>query len=569
MKKNLLLFLGIALAISASAVQKKAVRHTAKAVSVGAELKIDTDNSLFQVHPISSVSPAKIESSVAAKPDVSYKVPQGTLFYGLSNDYYALSSIYGVASPFTNWTFTNTSSGSPVFTWSLDQYDATSSSYIPTTKTLSTAGNNLSLGVTTEGFKFPVLKGTENALDSTFIFGKNYASKAATGYIDAGGASYDNGTRVFNLSNWLKDLAQVTWTFATKDYAFGTGSRSIDAVVAYYEKPQTTLYFEGANFFLGAFSAPKGTIFTLRVITVDVANGFPTMKDTVATSYVPSDSVVALSATAFTMPFKKLVALDKDGLESDIPYLELDEAFVLELSWVNSPDLTIGVRSTYYDGLLSGPLAYYPNHAFTYAPYVDNDNKRTLLKYSWPATLNTSLTNAAYTYLVSETDSVIVASTGGSEVVTLAPYYGGVWVNDSELPAWITYKETEHYVSGNWGTDYALTFAPLPNGVAGRTADVVFYTWGAKKVVHVKQGIVNGISTTTTDAIKAYSTQAGFSVNCPSGYNAVSVYNIAGQLVGEYPLSTVGKSEIPVTAKRGSYILKFSGEKSATLKVIK
>ena len=569
MKKNLLLLLGFAFTISVTAINRKNDAHAEKLPIYGNQIKIDTEKSTFQLKTKSSVSPAKISSASNAKPGVSYRLPQGTLFIGLSNDYYQLGDTYGYASPYSTWTFANTSTSSPVFNWTLNEYNIESDTYIPTNNSSSITNNNLSVDVTNEGFEFPILKGTANSEDSIFVFGKNYEQKGKSGFLGAGGDSYYTKDRTFNFSNWLSDLGMVTWRFADNDYTFGTGTKGIDAVVAYYEKPQSMLYFEGANFFLGKFAAPTGTTFTLRVITVDVKDGELIMKDTVATSYLLSEDVLVNGTSAFTMPFNTLLAIDEDGLESEIPYLELDDAFVLELSWINKTGVSLGVMSTYFDGKLDTPLPYYNNKAYIYAPYASNGNKRTLLQYSWGATLNTSLKNAAYTYLISETNTITAFPTGNTEVVTLVPYYGKVWLKDNEIPSWIKYSETEHYESGKWGTDFALTFEALPEGIEGRSTNLVFYTWGAKKKVYIKQGVVSAIKNVNTADLKVFSTQNGFNLSYPLEFKTVSIFNITGQLIGDYQLSTTGKSEINVNIKKGSYILKFVGKNTETLKVIK
>ena len=573
---------GIALTVSAAAVtHRAAVKRTAKTKLIRSEVRMSTTNNFDALKLKTNVSPAKAPKASGAVTSMGYSVPQGTLFYSISNDYYGYSNTIAFASPYSNWMFANTatSTGTPSYSWLLNQYDGASQSYSPTAIPLNTTDNNLSLNVTTESFELPTLTASENSVDTSFVFGENYAAKTSNynATIDAGGSAYDNGTRVYNFTNCFRDLDQITWKFKadtvgkviTQNYAFGTNSSKIDAVVAYYEKPQSTLYFEGANFFLGAYTAPAGTSFTLRIITVDTLGGDLTMKDTIATSYLPSDSVLTLGATAFTMPFKKLIAIDADGLESEVPYLEVDEAFVLELSWTNTPGLVLGVRSSYYDGAVDGPSDYYDSHAYFYAPYAPNNNERTLLNYNWSATLYTSLTNAAYTYLVSETDTIVAEATGSNSTVTLVPYYGGVWVDDTALPAWITYAETEHYESGNWGTDYALSFAALPEGTVGRTADITFYTWGAKKTVHIKQGVVSAVKNVQANNIKAFATQNGFDLTYPANFKTVRMYNIAGQSVGKYALSPSGKSIVNCTLKAGSYILKFEGSQTATVKVLK
>jgi hypothetical protein len=579
MKQILLFTLIIALNLFSARVgafEKKANRSVTTSTLLNSQVKQyeNKDVSLSKA-PSNEVQVARVTTATTTKPGVSYKVPQGTLFYGLSNDYYGYNSTFAVASPYVNWTFTNTSTDIPntTFNWSLYEYSSTSSAYIASTKTLNTSDSNLSFDVTTESFYNPTLVGSASGLsDSTFIFGKLYSAKSYVSYIDAGGASYNNGTRTFHFTNYLKDLSRTAWIFDTNDFAFGTGTQGTDAVVAYYEKPQTTLYFEGANFFLGTFSAPIGATFTLRIITVDDSSGSLAMKDTVATSYATTadvDTITFTSGTkAYTMPFTSLVTVDADGLETELAYLELDDPFVLEVSWNNESNLNLGFFTTYYDGKY-GDLAFYDNHAFIYAPYANNNNERTLLSYSWNATLVTSLTNAAYTYLVSDADTINFAGTGGNSSFTLVPYYNGVWINE-DLPSWISAAETTHYVSGNWGTDITLTAEALPEGVSSRSADITFKTWGAKKVIHINQDISTGASNPETVSVYVAKVPDYFEIKNANNYNSVDLITMTGQVINHYSISASGNINIPTSSlENGIYLLKFVGNKSEVIKVIK
>lgn len=500
--------------------------------------------------------PARIAAAVGG-PGVSYTVPQGTLFQGLSNGYSGYSNTSAYASPYTKWLFTNKTVTSPTLLWTVTPYEGADS---------TATSVDLSMNVTTGSYNMPSLKGTAGGIDSTFIFGKSFNSKAAAGYIDAGGSVYTNAASTsFHWSNWLYDLGQVTWTFAAGDYAFGTGTSGVDALVSYYEKPQSTLYFEGANFFLGAFTAPAGTTFTLRVITVSIdAQGKLTPKDTLATSHATTEDVLVTAATAQVLPFTNLVSVDKDGFETEIPYLEINEPFFLELSGFNATGITLGVRSSRYDGGAT-KLPYTKNHAFVYAP--NSTGVRSLLSYSFSATLETTLTNAAYAYLLSSSNSVIANVAGGSANVTLTPMFDSVWVA-GVTPSWIAFEQTEHYVSGSWGTDAKLTYQPLPAGVTGRSADIVFKTYGAQAVVHVSQGNVTGIASVKETRSKVYNSGSAFELTYPAEFSKVTLFNLSGQVVGDYNLPSAGKFSIPTNSiSKGVYLLKFAGKETETVKV--
>ena len=569
MKKKLLVLglVVLTLAVQAQPLRKSVKANSSLKMGVLVE-KVGVNDLPVQITKSRALVPAKV-SAVVGGPGVSYTVPQGTLFQGLSKNFTGYSNTFAYTSPFINWTFTNKTVTTPTLLWTVSKYvDAT-------TKIDSTATSvDLNMKVTTGSYYMPSLKGSANLLDSTFIFGKSYNSKAATSYIDAGGSAYTTAATAtdpattFNWTNWLYDLGQVTWQFAANDYAFGTGTGNIDALVTYYEKPQSTLYFEGAEFFLGAFSAPAGTSFTLRVITVSVdAQGRLTPKDTLATSHALTEDVIATTATAQVMPFTKLVSIDADGFETVIDYLEINEPFFLELSGFNVPNVILGMRSSRYDNV-TPKLPYTTNHAFVYAP--NSSGVRSLLSYTnLPATLETTITNAAYAYLLSDTKSIVANVAGGSANIVLEPYFGGVWV-DGVLPSWITETQTDLYDATNWQTNAVLNYQALPVGVTGRSADVVFKTWGAQVTVHVTQGTVAGIPSVNVTKSKVYSTASSFELTYPGEFNKVSLISLSGQVIGNYALPSSGKFSISNAGiSKGIYFLKFAGKESETVKVVR
>jgi hypothetical protein len=569
MKKNLLVLGLVALTLSVQAQPLRKSVNANSSLKMGVQVEnVGVNDQPVQMTKSRELVPAKV-SAVVGGPGVSYTVPQGTLFQGLSKNFTGYRNTFAYTSPYINWTFTNKTTTSPTLLWTVSKYiDAT-------TKIDSTATSvDLNMKVTTGSYYMPSLKGSANGLDSTFIFGTSFSSKTYASYIDAGGSAYTSAATAtapattFNWTNWLYDFGQVTWTFAANDYAFGTGTGGTDALVSYYEKPQSTLYFEGAEFFLGAFSAPAGTTFTLRVITVTIdAQGKFTPKDTVATSHAVTEDVIVTAATAQVMPFTKLVTIDKDGFETEVPYLELNEPFFLELSGFNVPNVTLAMRSSRYDGG-AVKLPYTNNHAFVYAP--NSSGVRSLLSYTnLPATLETTITNAAYAYLLSDTKSIVANVAGGSANIVLEPYFGGVWV-DGVLPSWITETQTDLYDATNWQSNAVLTYEALPVGVTGRSADVVFKTWGAQVTVHVSQGTVSGIPTVNVTKSKVYSTESSFELTYPGEFNNVSLIGLSGQVIGNYALPASGKFSISNAGiSKGIYFLKFAGKEFETVKVVR
>lgn len=517
---------------------------------------------------------AKAPATITAAPNAAYSAPQGTLYYGISSPGgYLFNSVLAVAPAYSEWNFKNltVSDGSPVFQWSISESGGATTTSTETDFNFSVQGPS--------EYTLPVLGATLAADNSTFSLGSDISKTAYTSYIYSAGTTENLGGETYEVGNWLPDLGFANWMFDVDDFIFGTGSTGAnDALVNYFEKPATTLYFEGVNFFLGTFSAPANTEFTLRIITVEADedgqlkfndDGSPVIKDTVAASYAYTEDVI----DNFVLPFTNLVAIGALGLETEIPYLELDDPFIVELSGFNVSGVKLSVFSTGYSGFNNTnypipAIAYDINHAYTY--YYENGGRFFGAYSNTRASLLTTLIGGTYSFLVSTEDSITANVNGGIAEFTLDPFFNNVWLEE-DAPSWITVEQAEHYDNSNWGTDIKLTYEALPSGVTGRKADIIFKTWGAKAVITVEQGEVSTTtSSTITRSTKVVNTGSEFILTYPGEFTSVELYNIAGQAVNRYELPVSGTFSIPASnLSSGVYVVKFNGSKTETVKVIR
>jgi hypothetical protein len=139
---------------------------------------------------------------------------------------------------------------------------------------------------------------------------------------------------------------------------------------------------------------------------------------------------------------------------------------------------------------------------------------------------------------------------------------------DDALPTWLISSQTYDEVSG--AITYTLTAEPLPAGMLGRGAKVIVSSAGADMAFNVSQGEYTGVSNPQTTDTKVKIQGDNVELSYTTDFKNLSIYNVTGQNVGSYNLSSVGKMTLKVdNLNRGIYMFKFSGRKNETVKVIR
>lgn len=488
-------------------------------------------------------------------PMPSYRQPSGSYFYGLSENGYAYNSVRLVTNLKRTVKFVNTSpSTTSLFEWTgfdLDQnpFKSTNTHMVFPTE----------MG---EAYYMPHLKETFAGKDSTFILGQ-MANKKANRSIFETYALTDKDPKEgkFGLTNANIDYGTTTWRFAENQYCFGTGNGMQDALLAVFDKPMGRLYFEGVKIYAGAFEAPLATEFTLRVVTftVDPKLGI-VPKDTLATSVITAADVT--KPNYFTFTFDKFFALDADGFESDVQFIETDEPFMLEFSGFNVPGVKVGIASERLDD---------PDPVGTSFFYAYDENKERKI-YSWTGVENTMLFNlvdAVIGYMISDVDEILADVNGSSHEFKVMPMFTQYWLAE-ELPSWIKLSSDDSNLSTQGYATVKADIEPLQTKAAGRQAFIKLGTWGAQVTIPVTQGDVLSTDIAKAEIVTAYFQGENLIMSYPEGMENVSVYSLNGALVASYMLDSDGTTQVSAAElAKGVYVLKFKGHNETSCKVIK
>ncbi len=143
-----------------------------------------------------------------------------------------------------------------------------------------------------------------------------------------------------------------------------------------------------------------------------------------------------------------------------------------------------------------------------------------------------------------------------------------LWIE--EAPDWIVdFEYDDKYFENNNVIAFFFEADALPEGLNGRSGEIVLASHGIKLSVPVVQGEVSGLNPVKDKDVRVASLSHGISVKYPQAYNQLSMFNTAGQLLGSYALPSSGEFVVPTSNERGIYILKLEGTKSTTVKFVR
>ena len=148
-----------------------------------------------------------------------------------------------------------------------------------------------------------------------------------------------------------------------------------------------------------------------------------------------------------------------------------------------------------------------------------------------------------------------------------------------EAPEWISWSFNDAY----WGEESLLTtglygvlelylFAEeLPQGTAGREANVTVSCYGKSMTFHVTQGNPSsGIAETKVNTTKLFSTSDAFNFTYTDDFTSVDVYNVNGQKVSTYALPQTGTFSIAKAGLAdGVYMFRMNGKTTEVLRAVK
>ncbi len=501
-------------------------------------------------------------------PSPSYNQPQGALFMGLAPenwDSHYSSCIVGA--PYSSWTWANAHIEEGVsYSWS--------STDSITGETITSDDDSLTMKVKNSYYGSPALTAlNEKGISNTFVLGIDYHNKGYDSYCIAGGNGSLLGFNslcdygVANLDNGFTLLSPKQGV-----YYFGTGASAFsesdyETLIVKYDKPLSTLYFEGIDVYLFAFSAPAGTPFTMDIyVAKEDSSGRLIKGEFIATRSIITEDVIPVmdgsELVGFTMKFDGFKLKDEEGFVIKQDYIELNDAFLLELSGFNLPGVELGVCTEEIN----------PPGDFCRSYHTVPGNDTLFYWNTLRQTMYFNLQGAAYAYIEVDTDSVVDTGRGGTYIVEAIPFFDTIFISNEILPDWLHVSVFDQvYNEKEWKSTVKIMLDALEKPNSSRHFDLKLESIGAQQTIAIQQGGSVGFSRNSLlSKIKIMKEETGFRIDYPEGVKTLSVYTVSGQELKTYHLYDLGnlfipRSEIP----RGLSLLRFDhGAGSELIKIV-
>ncbi|MDR0505810.1 MAG: T9SS type A sorting domain-containing protein [Dysgonamonadaceae bacterium] len=486
-------------------------------------------------------------------PDASYRRPEGYLISGLSKDYYALQSNIIIGNAYTPTKWMGKVENQESVSWKFNKNNG------DLFQEYNGQNPIVSLPAGTYGYyQTPILTATGKGGATEFQLGiegeenlmslggnNNYVINTEEKLFGVGNYDLQYGFAYDNTLN-AEDLAEI---------GVFTG------IANYFEKPAAKYMFETFYVHAGNVTTKPDEPVKLNLYAV---NEDYSVGDIIATSETyPEDFILGDNDDGFqyyTIPFKFKVIDPETGLETE-SYIEMDSNFLAKFYNYESADIFYQ-----YDSHPTGDI-------YAYADFEEGIIPLGSTSFLFDM-------DAIFPFLVALNDQpnpghYAAPDNGGTKEFQISSYWqledGGCWLKE-ELPEWISIGEPVYNaVSSNY--TLSVSVAALPVGVTGRNASITLQSWGCEMTLEIKQGDALWSSFNPVNSsknIKIVSSGDSFQLAYPEGIVSVAVYNVAGQKVGEYALTSSGTFSIPTAnLSRGIYILKFAGKTNETVKVVK
>ncbi|MCL2073165.1 MAG: T9SS type A sorting domain-containing protein [Marinilabiliaceae bacterium] len=496
-----------------------------------------------------------------------YLAPEGTLYFAYSDDGDTWGWVDNIAvnSAFYTWHWENLFySEDATYTWTVNEFLERIND-IPQYAPYMTS-NDIHLSMPVENmkeFSFPLLEAeTPTGKYGSFQLNTEEGVDRIS-IIRAGGGSSSSGGRNYNLTNANRIFSSTCYYSGEQgEWIYGSGGQS-NALIHIFEKPLSTLYFEGIDFWINSdFMAPSGTTFKIEIYDYDFdENGDLVLGDNLLAAARTLSNNVILGENYGMIRFRNMFIIDEWGFETPIDYLEVDHGIAVVFSGYNVPGVNVCIRCERFDRP--------DTKNFSYQLRAQQGDIYARMRNS----MYVYLVNGMYSYVgvPSLPDKVLnVSEGGGNYTFRLIPYYNVVEL-ESDLPNWITnISFVDDFGSVNWYSDATITVSSLPQELAGRQAYLVFKTIGASVTVRVIQGDVSYISSQKLNSPIVATTPNGLELSYPADFNKAVVYNLSGQVVATYQLPKSGQLSIPANVmSRGIYTIQFIGKTTETVKVVR
>lgn len=467
-------------------------------------------------------------------PVVEYNPTGLYLHFNISSSAYSYSNGLAMVPAYSPLTLVNgTTDLADRWEWSMEELD---NELEPIS---SQTGNDRDFTVQTTNGNYAAAKligYNQDAASEPFVLGA--AGETENAYLFAGSIQYwwdfsDGTYPMVTLANPDNEISRYT-SFATPDQ---NNTRSIATFVFYQGKPETPLYLEGINMFVGNMTIKDADNFNLKCkiqkVTRD-GGGWPLLGEVIAQADLTADKVqvgyTGSNNVAVTeLIWDELYVEDEFGMAESISFLNLEEEFAIVIDGWDNGTFSCDYIWGEYDSNVSAP--YFTYYFKTGDEQIDDN----IYRSPYNCCQLVGFVGGGYGYLHTTDDTNITVPEDGTPVsIHVEPFFSGendetgetetaLWLADDsdDVPSWLDVLVTDPVSEDDISFDIIFSLAAegsraaSSNRASENSCHLVFEQWGSKLAVDVSRS-ATGISVVTNKV-----------------ETAAPAYNLAGQRVNK------------------------------------
>lgn len=522
-------------------------------------------------------------SVATPQPQACYQRPGGAYFLGMDEEFMSINSDYMLAAPYADLTWYNSSnSDSESFVWSYTDPE-TGEEAISTDIDLT-----VNYPYTNGSISVPVITAYAEGADENsygwggdgILIGGSCMFSFTDGSIGRYGVSTaDVATNLFtsvmvseeNMAFGFYPNSKELWSPMFGLAGDENNYVEVTEIGNLFPAPEVPYSLERV-YLLGEGTVDAGTTINMTIYAVD-ENGY--LGDAIAVGHI-SGSDVAYPMVGQGADYEKYLSMGFDILQKDefgfeMPgIISVDSAIYVAITVENIGNSNFGFFQTAY------PAAN--NETNGYFRIVGKQNGEDVNSLQ-PLSNMTISTGPCYSsflfYLLASYDvmhcdeSTTFNADNAGETKTynvVSNYATAGWTvtKSDESADWFSYS-----VADGDGINSTITFDvdAMPSNITGRSCDVtITVSPSASLTFTVSQGDGSVESAVVASAAKVDVVDGDFVITAPASINAVSVYNIAGQLINTAAVD--GTTTVDgASLAQGVYILKFND--GSSVKVVK
>lgn len=555
-------------------VEQLNIRNISKELNVLPKAKVFKNRSFVSFDKAKATTSPVTRAGGAFEAGYSFSSGIYNLVPGLGTGVEGEYTEHGILAPVDcDVKYTNTSTGAVNIEWMLND-----TTYVPNEESVTV--RYMPFVGDTVFQQMPTLVAySATGLEDSYQYGHH--KDASTGE-DVYGVINDQTTAfVWNCDPHAETLTNTFYAAFSEGWsqlAFGSDSQYKASYIEFYEAPMSPILLSSTMFYVVAQPSANLTNkeFTVNWMTISEVDGqdmwTPLVESVTAKPALVErfdEAGFSIWQVAVNTPEQVLVD-DQFAIIIDGPQDETTGWALLHQVDRTSDKNTCGYIPTVGD---------YAGRILTYTVSTDGTNYKTYntsLDIYLGITIPFTIMDNGYYYV--DQDTLGVPNEGMNENLNVINW-ASLYFYEHDMTVESTDKSWLLATTTAKATDETLTYkvniqaAPLPDGVAGRMANLVFTdSRGFVRTRTFVQGDYEaaGVESVSTGKLTATISGEDLVVSYPQGYTQATVLTTSGQVVASVALSAEGGQTISVAGlPKGIYLVKFDGVEPQTLKVVK